>query len=317
MKKIATIIFCMMLMSILYTAITPGEKLSINTQRNETPSELTFNNVPIWERGERWSYRISNLELGNADSVLFRIAINDLSFTVVDTSGTLYNLKIKANIGGSFEFNKSLLMGFGLAGELKKSKMEGNIYFRKADLGLEKIDLYFPGKLSLDIEIPDFAIPLPNIPFRFTFESSLDFSSPLTLFNFPLEVGNVWGQSATELTIDGEIRSLWFNIIDFINNIYPIAPEIEILMPVISLKTLAEMYFGTNVLPIPENPIMYNCSSIEMRTVQAGTYESYKISIGEIFNYYYSPELRNIIEISLEPFYMELTNYEKNVNIEY
>jgi len=309
MKKIATIIFCMMIMSTLYTAIIPGEKLSINTKRNETLSELNLNNAPIWEKGERWRYRISNLELGDADIVLFKITINDLSFTVVDNSGTSYNLKTKANIGGSFEFNNSLLEGYGISGELKKSKLTGNIYFRKTDLGLEKIDLYFTGKFSLNFDMPDFPIPLQNIPFRFSFESSFDFSSPLTLFSFPLKVGNLWGQSATELTIDGKISSLWFYIIDFINNFLTILPpEIEILMPVISLN---------NIIPIPENSIMYNCSSIEMKTVQAGTYESYKISMGEIFNYYYSPELRNIIEISIEPLYMELIEYDKNVNIEY
>lgn len=317
MKKIASIIFCMMLMSISYTAITPGEKLSIETQRNDNPSELNLNNAPIWEKGERWSYKISNLEIGNVDLALFKISINDLSFTVVDTSGSSYNLKIKANIDGSFEFNKSLLMGYGITGELKKSKLEGNLYFRKTDLGLEKIDLNFPGKLSLNFEIPDLPIPLPNIPLRFTFELNLDFSAPLTLFSFPLEVGNIWGQSASELTIDGEVRSLWFNIIDLINNFITILPpEIEILMPVISLKTLAEMSLGSNILPIPENPILYNCSSIEMRTVQAGTYESFNISIGEIFSFYYSPDLRNIIEISLGTFHMELIDYEKNINID-
>ena len=306
-KKIVGIFVCTLLICTIFSV--SGQ---VCVEKNvENIGKTSFgDDVPNWKKGEKWIYNLDDIDFGDITSGLLHLQIKDLSFTVLGNSGTSYNLQTEANIGGYFEVDQE----YYIKGVFINTKMNGVTYFRKTDLGLEEIDLTITGRLGLTIRISDLPFSIPNIPFGFTIDINLDFDSPFSLFDFPLNIGKIWGQPATNLTVNGEMRSLWFNIINFLNNIFHFLPdEIADLLPVIDIKEALEMFVEDNIIEFPDIPELFNCSNMEIRTVPAGSYEAYHITVGKSGSIYYAPEVGNIIEISVGNFKMELKKLTINI----
>ena len=104
-------------------------------------------------------------------------------------------------------------------------------------------------------------------------------------------------------TLDGEINSFWLKILNFMNtlsgnNLLP--SNFSDLLPIIDIGGALELFLGSNIIVIPA---ISDVQCIEKRdvTVDAGTFESYEISIPLLgLNYFYAPDIGNIIKMSFE-----------------
>ena len=306
-KKIVGIFVCTLLICTIFSV--SGQVCVEKNVENIGKTSLG-DNAPNWKKGEKWIYNLDDIDFGDITSGLLHLQIKDLSFTVLGNSETSYNLQTEANIGGYFEIDQE----YYIKGVFINTKMNGVTYFRKTDLGIEEIDLTITGRLGLTIRIPDLPFSIPNIPFGFTIDINLDFDSPFSLLDFPLEIDKIWSLAATNCTITGEMRSLWFNIISFMDKIFHFLPaEYADLLPVIDLKEVLEMWIGSNIFSIPEIPNAFNCVAKETKTVTGGTYEAYHVTIGGLSSIYYAPDVGNIIEISTDNFKMELKKHTTKI----
>ena len=145
-------------------------------------------------------------------------------------------------------------------------------------------------------------------------ELNIDFDNPLKSLDFPLSVGNIWGNLYNIVTIDGQISSKWLNFISFIDNIFKILPpEISDLFPIINISDLIELTGGDNSFEIPGSDVSFECVNQEVITVPAGTFNAYKIQIyGDKGTLYYAPDAGMVIKADLNlqeylPFLSDIT----------
>ncbi|MFW6149139.1 MAG: hypothetical protein ACOC6D_04705 [Atribacterota bacterium] len=325
-SKIVGIIVCMMLMTTFFTVAQndpyfekkPNKKLITNSFDD---------NVPTWNETDSWTYKIDdinfNFDIGENSSINMHIQIDNLPMDVKADTGDAYDVKFSAKIGGNYSINiEQDNSTIDVEGRLLGTRIEGDIFFTKTELGIKKIDATLSGILTVKInellESPIPEIPFP-IPIPATIDTILDFSTPYTLLDFPLNTSKMWGLPDTNFTLNGEIRSIWLNIINLINNIAtalesPILDsEIADLLPVVDIQKALEAYGMNNTFRIPEIPSIFSCNNTEPVEVPGGTFDAYNISIaGGLGKIYYAPEVKNIIKISgeLEEVFQYITDID-------
>jgi hypothetical protein len=275
--------------------------------------------VPIWNLGDGWEYRTNqiDIELGLEDQPIhINAIINNLFFEITDTSGDSYKVEYSSKIEGdlvvniNFDYpglpNSSLI----ISGSLILTKLSGLIEYNKSDLGIKEIDTEISGILKIKIEEQPF-LPLPaiSIPIPFRIILNLKSDNAYKILDFPLENGKVWGLSSAIFSFNGEIRSIWLNLINLINNIFAffgkdlIPDDIAEILPVIDIMNMINV-FGLNelfdrYLEMEGYPDILSVINTELITVEAGTFNAYNISIMNGLGYiYYSPEVGNIIKTS-------------------
>jgi hypothetical protein len=312
--KILGILICMMLVTTFFTTTTIGTNFVLNKSKDNALETSPFEDdaAPTWQKNEKWTYSVDDFDIGDSSKGLFHFEIGDLPFTVVDDAGSSYELEFISDLDGNFEMVNAT-QEFDVRGELKRSTIEGNIFFRKSDLAIEEINIILSGKLLIKInKFPGLTFSFPRIPFRFKIDINIDFDRPFPIIDFPIDINKMWGLDATNITINGEITSPWLNIINSLNNVLNILPEdLADLLPIISIEELLDVVMGnSNIIYIPETPDVFFCTDMEMRTVPAGNYEAYNISFGGIMNYFYAPEMGHIIEMSLGMFNMKLIDHD-------
>ena len=138
---------------------------------------------------------------------------------------------------------------------------------------------------------------------------TMEFDPAFTFLDFPLVSGKSWGMPTTTLSlrIDGEIRSIWLRLANFLNNILHFIPdEYAKYLPVIDIGDILED-FGIPSLIVSDIPGMeaffrkplFMTPTMKTLTVPGGTFETYQVlfasGIGEI---YYSPEAENFVKIT-------------------
>ena len=310
--KIVGILVCMLLVTTFFTTTTIGTNFVLNKSKDNVLGTSSFeDDVPTWQKKEKWTYSVGDIDIGDSSKGLFHFEIGDLPFTVVDDAGSSYELEFISDLNGNFEMVNAT-QEFDVRGEFKRSTIEGNIFFRKSDLGIEEINVILSGKLLIKInKLPGLPFSLPKLPFRFKIDINIDFDRPFPIIDFPIDINKIWGIDATNITINGEITSPWLNIINSLNKVLNFLPDdLADLLPVISIKKLLDTMGNGNIIFIPETPEVFFCSDMEMRTVPAGNYEAYNISFGGIMSYFYSPEMGHIIELSLGMFNMKLIDHD-------
>jgi hypothetical protein len=309
-NRIIKLLICITLVFTILTSTTNA--INLNFKKNNLKICSIEDDVPVWKIGETWTFIVNTIDQ-ISESGHLQISIGDLPLKVTGDSGLSYQVEFKTNFNGFYETPQE--QDPYIKANFKNSKMEGDISFRKTDLGIEEINIKLSGGLGLNIDSSSLPFPFPSIPLPYTININLNFDNGLALFDFPLDINKIWNLAQTNLIINGNMHSLWLYLINFINKIYPIIdPEIASLLPVIDIKEALELMLGSNIISFPEIPMFFACLNKEMRTVAAGSFEAYNITLLGVGNIYYAPEMGNFIDISLSNFKMELKKHTTSID---
>jgi hypothetical protein len=331
--KLIGMILCIMLMTTLLAVAKPPQKIE-NKSSTETMSTTYNADVPVWEIGDQWTYQIDDISIVNQQegkSINLLLTIAELPLTVTRTTGDFYTLEFQTTVSG--QYTMSIDPGDGPANfsiTFSNVDLSGEVFIEKSTLGIKEISAGFK-KEKISIEIEQSYIPLPSFLQRFSAKITMDitatFEPSFSLLTFPLNTGIVWNLTSTNITINGEIQSIYLNLINFINKMAKLfgkeflPPEIAKLLPIINIKDALTTLGNENVFPIPAVSNAFFCLNTENITVPAGAYEAYNIILfGGFGQCYYAPTAGNVVKITgnfeeinpdIKNFKMELisTNY--------
>jgi len=253
---------------LMFNCITFAEIVDIN-KKEEDP--------PIWKVGDSWTYTIHKLVVNKIEDdhkIYLNGSIDDFVCTVVETNGSIYKVDFNGKINGFYEcYIKPKKIPFYAKGNLKNSTstFNGSIFFNKENLEIVDISAQIKGRTYVKI------YPLPiylNLPFKVVIENFL--SRKIPILEFPLEVGNYWNfpkmKTITYLNASGPFGLIKIPV--KVSKIYPFIPS------------------------------AFHCSSKKIITVEAGTFNTYQISVGFFGisknKYYYSPDIGNIVKMDID-----------------
>lgn len=280
--------------------------LTVTDEYSKHSTVKTTALVDAWEKDDTWTFKSTKLKISSEDTGLsFEGSLSDVILKIVDESSNFYSASITGDLDGSFEIENNNII---FSGSFQKTKIDGTIVFRKTDFALKDITGEIKGTIIISNDLLPFNIP-------FTFGMSLDsrIEPELAFTSFPLEIGNRWGNPETTISVDGTIKSIYFRIANFVNNIAKIGgnqiipSEYAQLLPVIDISELCEVLEIENPMIVAEYADTFRCIDYETITVDAGTFDTYKIfadlnygSLDIIVNYYYAPDVANIVKFSIE-----------------
>jgi hypothetical protein len=230
----------------LLPAISTAEKISNIHNENISKNVSFASDTPNWLNGDKWVYDISiNGEMG--DAFEYDWEFENLAYQVTDITGSEYILDLSGTIKGDITI-------FGLdiiSGNLKDTTISGELIADKSNLGIKHADIFIDGKIQVVLITKEFTIDL-----------DVSFSPSYYAVNFPIEVGNAW--TTTLSNVDGTMDFSLFE-----------DPFI-----------ISDIVGGDNA----------ECTEMTTKSVAAGTYNSYKIiTDGDIQEQYYAEDAGNII----------------------
>ncbi len=326
--KIIVVLITTLLLATFFSVAQPPLQFKKQNIQNQSMQTLFDDDVPLWEIGDYWTYRINdyiiNIEEGNR-SIIAIIQISDLTLEVVDDSGDYYNLSVDATVSGNCDIYADMGDGpINVTVELPPSELTGSMLIQKTNLGFKHIDLFIEGRLMVYVwEQPYFDLPfeLKDIPIPGDVSLEVEFEEPLAFLDFPLMENKTWNLSENIFTISGQVRSFWLYVIDIINRILEIVgydllpPEVDILLPILDLEDAMKVIGINNTFKILSVPYAFFCNSTEQITVDAGTFSAYNISvIGGLGRYYYAPDAGFIVK--MQGNFEEITPNLKNIDLE-
>jgi len=320
-SKIFGTLVCIMLVTTCLTVTMHSEGIKLVENKNqeqmifEQPSTCLVDvDVPVWNVGDTWTYKVDEVNFGfveNNQSIYLNLKIDELPLEVVDDAGDSYTVSFSAELIGGYAVDINLEgLPISFSGDLTNTTIEGNIFFRKSDLGIEKINVNIVGPLMRRfLDKPCTTIDL-----------NADFDVPYTIIDFPLNTSKVWDLPATNVTLEGTIDSIWLffaKIMFFIaDRILPpdvylelrgilseIFENVTFINPIIDVAEVLDLIFGTHTFQIPGTYWgAMSCFNLSSVTVPAGTYLAYNISAnapeGEtVGNIYYNSTVGNIVKI--------------------
>lgn len=325
-NKIFGIIVCILLTTSYITIAESTEKISSVSALKNTSNTSFEDDVPVWEEGDRWSYKIYNMTVDfkqEGQYIHMVLETNKLDMKVIDVTNDFYVLKIDAALTGSGHIYM-LIEGdpVNITLKLQNTVLSGTIVFNKSDLGIKEINSKLTGRLLINIieqhYIENFTVP--QISIRATIDLSAELSTPLTIIDFPLNVTNIWGIPGSNVSIDGTIRSPWFLLIEIINKLaripFPwmilmiiankygldeettkkISDMIDDILPIINISYVLQKYLQIgNVFETPEIPPIFLCENYEEIVVQGKTYDAYNISIMGVSEIFIMLQLQEIL----------------------
>jgi hypothetical protein len=266
-KSLAIIIIALFLINIVAVAAPTTKELKENkTTYFDDP-------VPTWSAGDTWTYTFSNFNVDYTYGdvkILIDGRIDDFKWTVDDTSGTDYVVKLSGEItANSYEiyipFSSKIIH---ITGSIKPklTTLSGTIVFTQSDLEIKDISAELKGIISAKISPIPFSIP---IPFKVTLDASL--STVFPIFDFPLSDNKFWNLPAIDIESKINVGGR-FGLIKF-----PF--------------TLTTSYSWI--------PLAFHCKPKVDVTVEAGIYSAYNISstFFDFFEYYYAPSVGNLVKI--------------------
>jgi len=316
---------------------------------NDYIKDLTYEpttvNVPTWDKGQEWTYKIHDFDLSlhevEGRDIDMDLSAGNLNLVVDDVTGDSYKLKYSIDsISGSFDINID-----PFTGEEPKTidftfpegtAIQGNIFVEKSSINIETIemaiDLEFDTQQLLDTL--DIDLNLPPILVRFLLPDTipinanivLDFDDPYTLIQFPLNVNDEWGIEPAKISIDGTIESKYFRVLNIVNNIFKIfgvelIPEaLAKYLPVIDVSEFLTDNGGPTEIDVPELEKLFRKSPFEVVgmkqiNVDGGSFNAYDIEFlhgsGELF---YSQDAENIVKI--EGYLNDFLSIADNIELE-
>lgn len=327
-KKFMGILVCLMIVTTFTTAANKPGKTQVNQQSIERGALSIDDDVPVWEVGDMWTYKIGNIDIdfgANNQTIRLNLQIDELHLEVIRVLDDSYLLAFQASINGNLAINSNLSNGpINITITLSSAPISGNIAIRKSDLGIKNISLYFDGRFIVKIiEQPFFHLPfkLPAIPIRVKVVFNSTFEPPFAILRFPLNTSMIWNLPATNISVDGTIQSIWLNILNFINKVaealgVKLLPlEIATLLPIVDIGDAFAALNIPSVFRVPQIPSVFACNNTETVTVKAGTYTAYNISVaGGVGTCYYAPQAGNVIKMSGD--FKRILPYLRNIDME-
>jgi hypothetical protein len=323
--KLIVMLIGIMLMTTLFAVAKPPQKIESKSS-TETMSTAYNADVPVWEIGDQWTYKIDNISIvveQEGKSINLHLSIAELPLTVISTTGDFYTLEFQTTINGQYTINIDSDHGpVNLSLTFTNLDISGNVLIDKSTLGIKEISAGF-NKEKFSIEIKQSYIPLPNflqkISAKITMNISITFNTPLSLLTFPLNTMTAWNLTSTNFTINGKIQSNWLNLLNFLNNIAKLfgkellPPKFSALLPIIDIEELLTALGSGNVFKIPAHYEF--CLNTENITVPAGIYNAYNIIfIGGLAQCYYAPAAGNVVKITGN--FEEIIPHLKNIDME-
>jgi hypothetical protein len=293
----------------------------------ETIIESTTVNVPTWQTGDSWTYRLDNVDFVITEleerSVDIQLSAGDIKVEIVEVTADEYIADISSeDIDISFE------MDFDLMLEdiepitippisLQNINLNGQMFFDKETLGINKVEVTLGLELMENLEGLPLPFELPAILERLTFvtipaeiDLTIEFENTFEFFmQFPLTDGDYWGfeENVFTISIDGRVDSIWLRILHFINKIIPIIPEeIAQFLPIIDISEILESFGIPSVFEIdfPVNLDHYKSTNFfqvngnEDVNTKGGTFNCKKISIlDDNANFYYCGDAKNVVKL--------------------
>ncbi|MBE3122308.1 MAG: hypothetical protein IMZ53_06275 [Thermoplasmata archaeon] len=255
----------LLLTTSISVAIAQSQLLSQTTSFDDT--------VPEWEVGDSWTYTVDSLTINYDDQgqkLFIDGRIDDFTWTVTDTSdSTYYQIDFTGKLTANYDIILTSMLGsIHLTGTFKNTltRLKGTILFTKESLQIYEVTAEIKGLSAATIAPLKFPLPLP---FKLTIHAGLSVDFPL--FDFPLSSFKFWSLPDLGVTMQAYASGI-FGIIGFPINF---------------------------IMQYSWIPLAFYCQDKQDVTVAAGTFSAYKIStiIGEFFEYYYAPEVGNIIKI--------------------
>ncbi len=328
-SKIVAFLICMMMLVTIFVSagsnITDKNVENISVQK----TALFGDDVPTWEEGTVWTYKIDNFDFTFAEtegrSIDFHLSTSELKLKVATETGPSYRTEFEANIELEFDINIDLYIEdkdpIIISGSLLDATIEGDIYFDKSTLGIRKIDGYLTGVMKINSTSPINLQFLASFPIPITLNLDVDFDEPYTFIDFPINADETWGLPQINVTIDGEIRSIWLRLANVANKILSlfgmgfIPPELAQFLPIVDISEVLNAFNISDKMPLPKVPDIFESSSQKSITVEAGTYDAYDISILDgIGNMYYSPEVGMILKMTGN--FNDMFPFMQDINIE-
>jgi hypothetical protein len=274
-KKIIGIFVCLLMLT---TLIIPVVAI---TNKYETKTTSYNADVPIWEKGDEWTYLFTqSTDIELPDFFATYTFSGELTFEVVDDSDDSYILEAKTKPLGSFDLGVI---------EFKTTRftyLTMRLNIRKVDLGLEHYKHVLRGILKL--KVGPITIPFP---IQILFDLNVEIDPTWNLIPFPLYDGKHGNLNSTEFWHYNCGISLFWGLIPLfkMNNSWPVSP------------------------------IPYTCSQ-EQITVEAGIFDVYNVSAewtdGSRFESYYCEEVGNVVkEIIYIPLEQDLKRYYLNLEL--
>ena len=240
------------------------------TSWNNSSSMILDDDVPVWEIGDSWTYKVKNFTVDFSDTI-FRIymhgTIDDFEWTVSSTGGPDYTLDFTGKITADYTiYYNTGTNEIYLTGTFKPllTRLDGTLVFTKSSLELKDIDAQIRGITMAVIDPFPFALP---IPYKLVVSGNLDAVFPI--IDFPIYNGKTWN-----------------------------SPSINIQMQVTMGGPLGLISFPFT-LPSSFPSWSIGCTDYTSITVQGNTYDAYEIEpiIIPMFRLYYAPEVGNLVKI--------------------
>ena len=289
-----------------------------NTLFNSKTSTIS-DGVPIWNVGDKWIYKIKNLSLDwdeEGEIVHFHGSVDNMPLEVIDENAESYTVDFKTSMAGDLNIDLNLggeIPPIRFSGKLLRTSLAGEIVVDKDTLGIKQVDVQIEGMMII------YVIPVP-----FKMNTNLEFEKPVTLLEFPFEIGNYYAHSSSNMEINGVLTSFWFKVLNFVNKIASlfgkefIPSNLSSLLPDIDLKDAIRTITGNETVEVGGLPNIAVVNKADI-TVPAGTFNCYRISLMDptgipagVLDMYYSPDIGNIVSMSVIGYFdMELidTNY--------
>jgi hypothetical protein len=320
--KIIGILIGLILITTVFAVAQTNKTVTKETSTTTSPSTLYSVDVPVWEIGDKWTYKIDNITITTNQTDIF-LSMDQLPLTVTVVDETSYTLEFETSVNGHSQINADLGDGpVNVTITLPNLQVSGTITIDKSTLGIKALSADLTGRFWIDIKNqPYIEFSLPVLPFKITTNLISDFSLPASMLSFPLNTTMIWNSTATNLTMNGEIRSPWFYFIKILNQITTaignplLPPEIELLLPIVNIQEAFTTLGTGNVFGIPIIPGAFMCLNTETIIVNDVTYDTYNITIlNGMAECFYAPTAGSIVKLSgnLE----EIIPLVKNINME-
>jgi len=320
--KIIGILIGLMLVTTIFAVAQNNKTITKETSTNTSASTTYSVDVPVWEIGDQWTYKIDNITITTNQTEIY-LSMDQLPLTVTAVDETSYTLHFETSVNGHSQINADIGDGpINVTITLPNLQISGTVKIDKSTLGINALSADLTGRFWIDIKNqPYIEFSLPVLPFKVTTNLISDFSHSVSILTFPLNTTMIWNSTATNLTMNGEIRSPWFYFIKILNQITTLLgnpllpPEIEALLPIVNIQEAFTTLGTSNVFGIPMIPGAFMCLNTEMIIVNDVTYDAYNITIlNGMAECFYAPTAGSIVKLTgnLE----EIIPLVKNINME-
>jgi len=311
-SKLFGLLICIMLLTTLLAAAKPANSIPVTTSSKTQAASSTMVDVPVWEIGDTWTYRVNDLSINyttGTQSVLLQGSITQLPLEVTNTTGDFYTLSFATTMNGIGHITANPSDGpVNISITFSDLAIQGTLKVEKSTLGIKNIAFSFDNqKIAFNvIDQPYITLPswLHKISAKFTSNIDINSDISVSLLSFPLFTGMYWDLIATNISVNGKLQSFFFSVLHFLNNFAKLfgmdflPAEIADLLPVIDFNQALTNYLGTNVFQVPGFAGLFYCPATESISVPAGTYDAYNISLmGGIGQCYYASAASNIIQL--------------------